>query len=144
MIIAGPGGDRAFGGTGRDILIGGWGADYLVGHADEDLLVGGVTNYDDAGDETLRMLLDQWLAPNALADRMEVLRAGTGSYPGHRFDPGVTLFSDEEPDRLVGRDLHRLSVTRPSIGRSPPARCQRAIALRGNHASSASHFPSKP
>jgi Ca2+-binding RTX toxin-like protein len=105
LLDGGAGNDVLYGNAGRDILIGGFGADSLFGGADDDALIGGFVDFgidpDDEEDpdsfelylEELYMLLQDWLIPGSLQDRIE--------FVSDRIGPDVVV-EDNARDAMWG------------------------------------------
>ncbi len=95
VLLGDAGNDMLVGGSGFDILIGGLGTDRLVGGSGDDVLIGGSTNADD-DDDSLMDLLAAWYAIETYDNRVAAV------------DPLLTVYDDEEEDKLTGgsgRDL---------------------------------------
>ena len=102
ILVGGAGNDTLKGGSRGDILIGGTGSDKLTGSDGGDLLIAGSTVYDN-DPAALRALLSECIASVSYATRVNQLLTGTGP-TGIRLQSGVTVFADNDPDKLTGND----------------------------------------
>ena len=97
VMIGEEGNDRLEGGSGRDILIGSRGADRIEGNAGDDILIAGYTSFDRQY-AALVAILSEWTSSRTYARRVENLSMSWLKGSG----PGVTVFDDNEVDRLTG------------------------------------------
>jgi Ca2+-binding RTX toxin-like protein len=101
-LVGGNGNDIVNGGLGRDLLIGSQDNDEIVGGDGEDILIGGWTSHD-SNVSALDLIMATWTSAASFNARVAALTGSGGLLQG-----GVTVFDDDDNDRIVGgagRDL---------------------------------------
>ena len=100
--IGGNANDSLEGDRGEDVLIGGAGEDALNGGKENDLLIAGTTTYDNDS-SALEEIFAEW-SRDDINFNTRVANLRNGDTPnGVRLEGGVTLFDDDTPDWLSGK-----------------------------------------
>lgn len=106
-VLTGRAGDDSIRGNGgRDLLLGGLGADTLNGNGGDDLLSAGYTGMDDISSTVgfrgfLNDMIEIWTDPGIeYEERIHLLYSE--DHVGGTLLSGQNVFSDEDPDLLIG------------------------------------------